>query len=179
MGYSRVMRGFVNELRLWTPRRWWFALGTAVATYLFIALPTDLIDNPLFGRDVPPTWWSTGLLGVSSVLAGLVAATYVRSPLAESETREGRLGLAGSIMTFFAVGCPVCNKLVLLALGYSGALQFFEPIQPYLGVTAVGLLAWAFVARVRKERACTVPGARKGVSGNGSAAHVSLVDAPR
>ncbi len=158
------MAAFLNELRLWTARRWWFAAGTAAITYLFIALPTDLIDNPVFGREVPPTWWSTGLLAVSSVLAGLVAATYVRSPLGQAETREGRLGLTGGIMTFFAVGCPVCNKLVLLALGYSGALQFFEPVQPYLGVTAGTLLAWAFAARVRKERACTLPGARKGVA---------------
>jgi hypothetical protein len=151
------MRLFVSELRRWPARRWWFAAGMAAATYLFIALPTDLIDNPLFGRDVPPTWWSRGALLVSSILAGLVAATYVAGPDAAPRRREGRLGMAGGIATFFAVGCPVCNKLVLLALGYSGAIQYFAPIQPYLAVGAVGLLGWAFVARVRRENSCRIP----------------------
>ncbi len=54
------------------------------------------------------------------------------------------------------MGCPVCNKLVLLALGYTGAIQFFEPVQPYLAAGAIALLAWALAARVRRERACAL-----------------------
>ena len=111
------MSGLVNDLKQWPARRWWFAAGTAIATYLFIAIPTDLIDNPVFGRDVPPTPWSRTALAISSVLAGLVAATYVATPDSAPRAREGRLGAAGGMVTFFAVGCPVCNKLVLLALG--------------------------------------------------------------
>lgn len=151
------MSSFLYELRLWHARRWWFAAGTAVATYLFVAIPTDLIENPLFGRDVPPTPWSRTALAISAVLAGLVAATYVASPDSSPRAREGRMGAAGGMVTFFAVGCPVCNKLVLLALGYSGALRFFGPLQPYLAVGAIALLAWAFVGRVRRERSCTLP----------------------
>lgn len=60
-------------------------------------------------------------------------------------------------MTFFAVGCPVCNKLVLLALGYTGALQFFAPVQPFLAVGSIVLLAAALIVRVRRERSCPVP----------------------
>lgn len=60
----------------------------------------------------------------------------------------------GAFTTFFAVGCPVCNKLVLLALGYSGALQYFAPMQPFLAGLAVILLAWALVVRVRREHSC-------------------------
>jgi len=100
---------------------------------LFIALPTDLIDNPVFGRDVPVTSRARGALLVSSVLAGLVAATYV------------------------AVGCPVCNKLVVLALGSTGAIQYFAPIRPSLAVGAIALLGWAFVARVRRENSYRLP----------------------
>jgi len=158
MGYAHFMLSLLTDLRAWPVRRWWFALGTAIATYLFIALPTDLIDNPLFGRDVPPTSWSRGVLVVSSILAGLVAATYVRTPDSAPRKREGRLGAAGGMITFFAVGCPVCNKLVLLALGYSGALKYFGPLQPYLAVGAIVLLAWAFVGRVRREKSCRIPG---------------------
>ena len=158
MGYSLLMSGLLHDLKQWPSRRWWFAAGTAIATYLFIAIPTDLIDNPLFGRDVPPTPWSRTALAVSSILAGLVAATYVATPDSAPRAREGRLGAAGGMVTFFAVGCPVCNKLVLLALGYSGAIKFFGPLQPYLAVGAIALLGWAFVGRVRREKSCTIPG---------------------
>lgn len=155
------MRWWLTELAQWPARRWWFAVGTAAATYLFIAIPTDLIENPVFGRDVPPTSWSHAVLVMSSVLAGLVAATYVAGPDTAPRSREGKLGWVGGIATFFAVGCPVCNKLVLLALGYSGALQYFAPIQPFLAVGAIGLLVWAFVARVRREKSCRLPPRRK------------------
>lgn len=159
MGYGLFMSGLLHDLRQWPARRWWFAAGTAIATYLFIAIPTDLIDNPVFGRDVPPTPWSRTALAISSVLAGLVAATYVATPDSAPRAREGRLGAAGGMVTFFAVGCPVCNKLVLLALGYSGAIRFFGPLQPYLAVGAIALLGWAFVGRVRREKSCRLPGA--------------------
>lgn len=150
---------FLSELGAWPARRWWFALGMAALTYLFIAVPTDLIPNPVFGRDVPPPWWSHPALVVSAVLAGLVAATYVATPDGAPRAREGRLGMAGGIVTFFAVGCPVCNKLVLLALGYTGALQFFGPLQPYLALGAIVLLGWAWIARVRREHSCRLPAA--------------------
>lgn len=163
MGYSARM-DLVASLRAWPARRWLVAGATAAATYLLIALPTDLVPNPVFGREIPPTGWSYWALGVSAALSGLVAATYVATPEESTRPRDGRLGMAGAMATFFAVGCPVCNKLVLLALGYTGAIQFFEPIQPYLAAGAVALLAWAFAARVRRERSCGVGGRREGAS---------------
>ena len=149
----------LGTLRGWSARRWLVAAATAVATMLFIAIPTDLIANPVFGRDIPPTWWAWPSLIVSSVLAGLLAATYVRSPVAQDAPgaeRSRRRGLAGGLLTFFAVGCPVCNKLVLLALGYAGAMTWFQPVQPVLQVLAVTLLGLALVQRLRGELACTV-----------------------
>lgn len=147
------------ELATWQLRRWLFALGTALATILLVAIPTDLIDTPLFTRDVPPTGWAWPVLIANAMLAGLVAATYVarRDTSDNAEERGGRLGVAGAIITFFAVGCPVCNKLVLLALGYAGAMQYFEPVQPVLALGSIALLAWAFIARVSKERSCPLP----------------------
>jgi hypothetical protein len=61
------------------------------------------------------------------------------------------------LLTYFAVGCPVCNKLVLLALGSAGAMTLFEPFQPVLQVTAVVLLVWALRGRLRGEVACPAP----------------------
>lgn len=66
-------------------------------------------------------------------------------------------GVFASLLTFFAVGCPVCNKLVLLALGTTGAMKFFEPFQPILAVLSIGLLVWALLRRISQENACPVP----------------------
>lgn len=152
-----VTERFVPELRRWPARRWWMALGSAAATVLIVAIPTDLIDTPWFSRQVPPTWWAWPVLVVSASLAGLVAATYVAHPAgAAPRVLENRLGVAGGVATFFAVGCPVCNKLVLLALGTTGALQFFEPVQPYIAALSIGLLGWALVARVGRENTCAL-----------------------
>lgn len=104
------MMTMATELRAWPARRWWMALATAIVTYLVIAVPTDLIDTPLFSRTVPPTSWSQAVTIVSSILAGLVTATYVATP--DERPREGKLGVAGGMVTFFAVGCPVCGANV-------------------------------------------------------------------
>jgi uncharacterized integral membrane protein len=141
----------------WPTRRWVVAAASAVAYALFIAIPTDLIDTPFFGREIPPTWWSWPALVVSAVLAGLLTATYVAVPRSDQLDRSAKGGYVGGFLTFFAVGCPVCNKLVLLALGTSGAMTWFEPVQPVLSLAAIGVLAWALRARLRGEVACAAP----------------------
>lgn len=141
------------DLRRWSARRWGTAAVAAVVLGLFVAIPTDLVPNPLFSREIPPTWWAWPSLVVSSALAGLLVATYV-APVLPDTAPARRGGYAGGLLTFFAVGCPVCNKLVLLALGSAGALTWFEPVQPLLQVAAVGLLTWALLVRLRGERAC-------------------------
>ncbi len=152
-------------LRTWPLRRWLVAALSAVASALVVAVPTDLVDTPVFGREIPPTWWAWPSLLLSSVLAGLLVGTYATAPERASTDRTSsdraavRSGWAGGALTFFAVGCPVCNKLVLLALGSAGALAWFEPLQPLLQVAAVVLLAWALRTRLRGELAC--PATRK------------------
>jgi uncharacterized integral membrane protein len=142
---------------VWPVRRWVVAAASAVAYALFIAIPTDLVDTPFFSREIPPTWWSWPALVVSAVLAGLLTATYVAVPRSDQVDRSAKGGYVGGFLTFFAVGCPVCNKLVLLALGTSGAMTWFEPVQPVLSVAAIGVLAWALRARLRGEVACAAP----------------------
>jgi hypothetical protein len=137
-----------------------------MAYALLVAIPTDLIDTPLFTREIPPTWWSWPALVVSAVLAGLLTATYVAIPETSRcdddrpengrQERSVKGGYVGGILTFFAVGCPVCNKLVLLALGASGAMTWFEPIQPVLSIAAIGILAWALRTRLRGQSSCRV-----------------------
>jgi hypothetical protein len=137
-------------------------MATSVVTVLVVAVPTAMIPTPIFGREVGVTWWSWPVLIVTATLSGLVFATYVRERGSASdptlgEDRPSRFGVAGGVLTFFAVGCPVCNKIVLLALGASGPLTWFAPLQPLLAVAAVGLLGYSLTARLAGERACPVP----------------------
>ena len=154
-GYRDVM---LDALRTWTARRWWAAALGAAGTALAIAVPTAMLPTPIFGREIPTTWWAWPVLAVTSVLGGLLLATYVREPGVDpAESAINRKGTAGGLLAFFAVGCPVCNKLVLIALGYSGALQWFAPVQPALAAGGVVLLGWALRARLRGQLACALP----------------------
>lgn len=145
----------LTVLRTWTARAWLTAAAAAGGFGLLVAIPTDLIDTPVFSREIPPTWWSWPALVVSAVLVGLLAATCVEP--ARGDDLTPRRGLVGGALTFFAVGCPVCNKLVLLLLGTSGALTWFEPVQPVLQLGAVLLLGLALRARLQAATSCRTP----------------------
>lgn len=142
----------------WSGRRWGAALAAAAAYVLALGIPTDLVPNPVFGRQIPPTWWAWPSLLVSAVLAGLLAATYVRAGEDVDNTdRQARQGLAGGLLTLFAVGCPVCNKLVLVALGSAGAITWFEPVQPFLQLAGIALLIVALHTRLAVQLSCPLP----------------------
>lgn len=156
-----MLAGHLRTLRTWTARRWAVAGLATLGTILLIGVPTVLIPNPVFGREIPMTWWAWPTLAAAALLSGLLIATYVRAPSGPGLTDEEgtRPGMVGGVLTFFAVGCPVCNKLVLLAIGSAGAMQWFAPIQPLLAVAAVAALAWALHTRLRGERSCSVTSA--------------------
>ncbi len=125
-----------------------------------MGVPTDVIPNPVFGRPIDVTWWSYPVLVATAVLGGLLIATYVRSEpgggAIDELDRPGRTGGAGGLLSFFAVGCPTCNKLVVVALGSTGALDWFAPAQPLLAAASLLLLAWALRARLRSATVCAV-----------------------
>lgn len=127
------------------------ALGFALVT----AVVTAMIDTPWFSREVPTTSWAWPSLIVASVLAGALVAVSV--PGQNLNDGTPRRGLLGSVGMFLAVGCPVCNKIVLLALGSAGAMTWFAPIQPWLGVASIALLAWALWRQLRTPVACPIP----------------------
>ncbi|MHB1739049.1 MAG: hypothetical protein ACYCXA_06110 [Actinomycetes bacterium] len=146
-------------MRSWVRRRWAVSALGAVVCALLLGLPTDVIPNPVFGRAVPVTWWSYPVLAASAVLCGLLLATYVRAgPSAPAVTAPAagrpRLAGAGALLSFFAIGCPVCNKVALLLLGFSGALHYFAPVQPYLALASLLALGEALRRRLAGERSC-------------------------
>ena len=145
-----------TALLAWPVRRWLFASLAAIATYLIIGLPTVVIDNSFFGREIAVTNWSQPVLLTTSVLSGLLFATYVKVADISSTEREAKIGSIGGFFSFLAIGCPVCNKLALIALGYSGAIKYFAPVQPYLAAIGIGLLFYALRQRLTNESACKV-----------------------
>ena len=72
------------------------------------------------------------------------------------DKRTSRFGIAGGMLAWFAVGCPVCNKFALLALWYSGAITWFAPVQPFLAIGALFLTTGALIWRLRGQVACPV-----------------------
>lgn len=144
----------VASVLAWPARRWLVAAATAVAFAVLAGGLTDVVPNPFTDRVVPAAGWTYVALAMSSVLGGLLAATYVRSPADPVGT--GRVA-GGGLLSFLAIGCPVCNKLVVLAVGASGALTLWAPIQPVLAVASIGLLAWALRTRLATELSCPSP----------------------
>ena len=151
----------LDALRMWSARRWRVAVLGGIATAIVVALPTAVIPNPVFGRAIEVTWWSYPVVVLTGILGGLLLATYVKEPGLEEEqpaedAKASKLGLAGGFIAFFAVGCPVCNKLVLLALGASGAMTWFAPVQPFLAVASVILMVVALRIRLKNQVSCSV-----------------------
>ena len=146
----------LKSLLLWSRKRWLTAIGTTLVTGLFISLPTAILKTPIFGREIPVTSWSIPVVIATSILSGMLFATYVSNDSSLKEERSFKIGGAGAFFSFLAVGCPVCNKLVLIALGYSGAIQYFAPVQPYLAGAGILLLAYALQRRLAGEAMCQI-----------------------
>jgi hypothetical protein len=146
-----------TSLLTWSTKRWVVAISVGVLTYFVIALPTAVVENPIFGREIAVTSWSVKVIVISSILTGLLTATYVKNDFSDENPRQLKIGSAGALLSFFAVGCPVCNKLALIALGYSGAIQYFAPIQPYLALAGIALLMYSLRMRLNNEYSCSLP----------------------
>lgn len=144
-------------MRPWTRRQWLVALLGTVVTALVIGAPTAIVDTPFFTRMTPVLWWNYPIWVTSAVLTGLILATYVAPGKTAAQPTGGKRTVAGGLLSLLAVGCPVCNKLVVLALGVSGAFSYFAPIQPLLAVASVALLGYALRRRLQTLAACPMP----------------------
>ena len=85
---------------------------------------------------------------VTSVLTGALLATYVL-PAACARRTPGSAGIASGTLGWLAIGCPICNKLVVGAIGITGALNVFAPLQPFLGLLGVLIAATGLMLRLR------------------------------
>jgi hypothetical protein len=128
-----------------------------IGTVAIIGVPTDVIPNPLFGRQTPVHPYDVAVLIALGILTGALVATYAIARDAATVTK--RAGIGSGVLGWFAVSCPACNKIVVALLGASGATSTFAPLQPALGGLAVALAAGALAVRIRALRraACTLP----------------------
>lgn len=123
------------------------SLAAAASYAAAIAIPTAMVANPFFVRMTPPSMWSWLFCIMPALLFGPLAASYVirlRDPACAVDGKTMGAGVLG----YLAVGCPVCNKVVVAVMGISGALTYFQPVQPILGAASVGLLAYGLKLRV-------------------------------
>jgi hypothetical protein len=151
-----VLNNYLTILRAWNIRRWITATVSAIVTGLVISIPTAVLENSVFGREIAVTSWSVPVIVITSILSGLLFATYIKNDSANTEDTSLKIGTAGAFFSFLAVGCPVCNKIALVALGYSGAINYFAPVQPFLAFAGVAILAYALIMRLNGEVKCQV-----------------------
>lgn len=130
-------------------------VGTAIVA-LALGIPTDLVPNRWFTR-MPPAGLSNYFFWIAtSLLTGTLLAILLLPRLGAG--RPESAGVGSGILGLLAAGCPVCNKLVVALLGVSGALSYFEPIQPFLGAAGLLIVAVTVCIRVRGARqACRLP----------------------
>jgi hypothetical protein len=147
----------LNDLAGLDRRTWLRALPIAALAALAIAIPSDLIENPIFGRPVEPRSVDYVILAVTAALIGLVMA--IRPPTSDDTERQEARTMIGGFVSFLAVGCPVCNQLVVALVGTSGALSWWAPVQPVVGLVAVGVLLYTLRMRLATYRlsACPIP----------------------
>jgi hypothetical protein len=138
-------------------RRYLLALAPAIAlAALALGIPTDVLPNPWFTRMTPVRTLDLVLWPLTSIALGALLATAVL-PASLRCRRDVSAAAGAGVLSVFAIGCPICNKLVVLALGLSGALTYFAPIQPVLGVSALALTAGVCALRVRALRGACSP----------------------
>jgi len=132
-------------LNMYTPKAWAVTTLTAAIGMAVIGLATAIYENPFFIRMTPVRAQDYVIWILSSVLMGLIVGSYF---VASSTSGDGKI-LSGGLLSVLAVGCPTCNKLVVLLVGTTGALTFFAPLQLYIGIASVLLLGWTLFLRTK------------------------------
>ncbi len=146
-------------------RRFWLVAALyAVGAALFIGVPTRLIPNSFFTRMTPTDPRDYLIWGISSALMGALFALSSLYPVASVRETLHHIGsgdlraITGSIFSLLSVGCPVCNKIVVLALGVTGALTIFDPLRPFLGGAVLLTLGLTLFLRLRAlQQGCSLP----------------------
>lgn len=172
---SRAMVGALRSLPAVT---WLRAVPYAAVAAVLIGVPADLIDTPIFGRPVETRPIDYVIWAITSALIGLVFA--IRVPEHRAGDDDAR-PIWGGFVSFLAVGCPVCNQVVVALVGTSGALSWWAPVQPVVGLVALGIIGFALKRRLDTYQldACPLPGADAALAGSRAGGTSTVVSADR
>lgn len=153
-----ALRDDAAAIAAWRARRWIMAAAAGTLAGLAMGIPSGVVPTDLYTRMTPVAWWDYPVLATSAVLAGLIAATYVRDPARDHSASRLVGSTAGATaLTTLAVGCPICNKLVVGLVGVSGALSYWAPLQPLIGLLSICVLAIGLRIRLRATSSCPTP----------------------
>lgn len=153
----------LSDLRSVPTASWLRAVPYGLIAAVVIAIPADLIDTPVFGRPIDTKPIDYVILAVTAALIGLIFAIRPEptddAELLDAGERDEKRTVWGGFVSFLAVGCPVCNQAVVALVGTSGALSWWAPVQPVVGLLAVGLLLYTLRTRLRTYQltACPLP----------------------
>ncbi len=141
---------------------WLRLLPYSAVAALLIGVPSDLIDTPIFGRPVETRPIDYAIWAVTSLLIGLIFSIRIEPDPVGEDTKP----VWGGFVSFLAVGCPVCNQAVVALVGTSGALSWWAPVQPFVGLAAIAILIVALKRRLAtyQLQACPLPGVPAGPS---------------
>ena len=148
----------IDRLRGLPPTTWVRAVPYSLVAALVIAIPSDLIDNPIFGRPIQPKPIDHVILAFTAALIGLIFAIRPATLTSHNEADRAPT-IWGGFVSFLAVGCPVCNQAVVALVGTSGALSWWAPVQPLVGLLAISLLVHALrrCLQTYEPAACPLP----------------------
>jgi len=116
-------------------------LMISIVFFLIMGTPTALISTPLikYSRMIPATFLDYFFLITTSVLLGtLISLKLYFNSKEKSEYKAAAGGIAG----FIAFSCPICNVLLVSALGSATIMTFIEPLRPVLGIASIIILIY-------------------------------------
>ena len=121
---------------------------SSVGLFFLFGIPTAVISNSFFIRMIPTTFLDYFFLTSSSILLGAYIGVhyYKKNTVKKCNT----IATTGSIGSFLAFGCPICNKLLVLLFGATALMTYFEPYRSVLGFMSIGLLSGVLYWRIKR-----------------------------
>lgn len=130
-----------------------FGLLAFVGFVLLFGIPTALIPTPWFSRMIPARTLDYVFLLLNS---GLIGA-YIGVHAYEKHERSKRgdvLATTASLTNILAVGCPICNKILVALIGASAIMTYIEPARVWFGIVSAGLVGVALFLKIKNLRSC-------------------------
>lgn len=119
---------------------------SSLALFSVFGIITDLIPNPWFLRMVERSFLDYVFLSSTALLTGAYIGVYYYQ---KEKNRCDYAAYGGGIAGIFAVSCPICSKLLILLLGTTTILTYFEPVRPLFGLLSIGLIGGALYFKLR------------------------------